>query len=122
MICMLTIYIIYRFEQAIVFEIIGGAMVITESCCNAIINISSMILVFNICILLCIMCLSCVSPHKEMCLTVRHISAGFCTGNPFSVLDLQNALSGGGIFLHHVLAHHIRIVGVEGSNPFESTK
>ena len=56
-----------------------------------------------------------------MCLTVRYILAGFCIGNPFSVLDLQNALSGGGIFLHHVLAHHIRIVGVEGSNPFEST-
>lgn len=30
-----------------------------------------------------------------MCLTVRHISAGFCIGNPFSVLDLQNALSAG---------------------------
>ena len=34
-------------------------------------------------------------PHKKMCLTVRHISAGFCIGNPFSVLDLQNALSAG---------------------------
>ena len=40
-------------------------------------------------------------PTHEMCLTVRHISAGFCIGNPFSVLDLQNALSGGGILGIH---------------------
>ena len=30
-----------------------------------------------------------------MCLTVRHILAGLCIGNPFSILDLQNALSAG---------------------------